>query len=126
MTTISMSAWGGTSIGLTTTYVPGLCRIAAHAKTCRVASSDEDQPVLRGGRASCGVDSQDLPPVLQGDGMLDSRGSLGSSLLSCGVDGRRGHSRNRRGHGSSGLVEKTLDFVKNGDLLLSDSDRREG
>ena len=59
-----------------TTYVPCLGRVAAQAKACRVASSDVNQPVLRGGWAGSGVDSQDFLPVLQSQRVLDSLSGL--------------------------------------------------
>lgn len=119
---MSVVLWAGFAVN---TYVPCLLRRPAEAVTCAVAAGDEDKPLLCRRGADCGVDGQDLLPVLEGELMLHGGGGLGGG----GLDGRRRHRRRRgqdRGHRGGRLVEEALDLVEEGDLLLSDRERRQG
>jgi hypothetical protein len=69
------------------TYVPCLLSRPAETVTCAVAASDENEPLLCRRRADGRVDSQDLLPVLESEGMLNR----GSRLGCCGLDRRRWH-----------------------------------
>jgi hypothetical protein len=107
------------------TYVPCLLGRPAETEACRVAASDEDQPLLCRGRADGGVDRQDLLPVLESKLVLDSGDGLGS----CSFDGRRWHRWRRGDHrGDRGrrLVEEALHLIEKRNLLLGKRERRQG
>lgn len=112
-------------MSLANTYVPCLLGRPAETIACAVAASDEDEPLLCRRRANGGVDGQRLLPVLESERILDGGGGLGCSSL----DRRRGHRGRRgddRGHRRGRLVEEALDLVEERDLLLGESERRQG
>src|SRR5690242_8548653 len=107
------------------TYVPCLLCRSTEAIASAVAACNEDKPLLCRRSADGRVDSQNLLPVFQSELVLDSSGDLGGSCL----NRRRRHRWGRgdhRGHRRGRLVEEALHLVEQRNLLLGESERRQG